>query len=544
MEDKCSNDNDQNKRQIIREFSIIKEGKEKDLLNKIEDAYATGSLIYMYDVELLNRDSFKGTINEVQRKLINNNYTKRLSSQLSESIAPKLLNEQTNSKLARNFSGDDFKFFDANGNFIGDNLKVVEEIKLKIVRLTDGKSIEMDLSGAPWGYAYGTIVTTLAALFRAGRLLVKHAGHEYFSHSDKAVHEVFTTSNRFRNASFKSLSKTLTTSQKNEIVTLMSDLKYEEHTGKKISWDTNDFELVDSIQTLANRFIIELSTMKDTVENFESIFSAVADKKSILQTYSSKTTAANYIDKAEEFLYVKSEFIEAINAIVKAQKFIKRNFPKVKEYKQFIAEVVSELSKADKSNENIADAQEEFNTLYKADLVTNFSKLQELAQNVKDEYFRLMRLEVATMTRSYEMLQNKVSKAQDELKSYPPEPNTLNAKKLQTLSRYCSDRIVPNVELGYSIECRSCNYSLAEVINYIELIPNKETDLFKIKSSFVKIIPPAGTTSTPKAPKQISMTLPSGAMSVQEYRNILSSQLQLLAGLSTDEMIELNISKQ
>ena len=548
MEDKYSNDTDQNKRQIIREFSIIKEEKEKDLLTKVEEAYATGSLIYMYDVELLSRDNFKGTINEIQRKLINNNYTKRLNSQLSESIAPKLLNEQTNSKLARNFSGDDFNFFDANGNFIGDNLKVVEEIKSKISRLTDGKSIEADLLNAPWGYAYGTIVTTLAALFRAGRLLVKHAGHEYFSYSDKAVHEVFTTSNRFKNASFKSLSKTLTTSQKNELVTLMSDLKYEEHTGKKISWDTNDFKLVDSIQTLANRFIIELSTMKDTVENFESTFSSVAEKKTTLQNYSSKTTEANYIEKAEEFLYAKSEFIEAINAIVKAQRFIKRNFPKVKEYKNFISEVVSELNKAEKMSDVISEAQEDFNTLYKKDLVKNFSSLQDLAQNVKDEYYNLMKFEVDTMSRSYEALKSKVTKAQSELATYPAELNTINIKKLQEILRYCNSRIVSTVEMDYSIECRSCNYSLSEVINYIQLLPNKESELTIVESSFVKVAPPPPSSDeTPtqqKVPKQIRFSIPNRTISVQEYRSLLSSQLQVLASLSNDEEIELDISKQ
>ncbi len=168
MEDKYANDNDQNKRQIIREFSIIKEEKEKDLLSKIEEAYATGSLIYLFDEELLNRDSFKGTVNEVQRKLIKNIYTKRLSSQLSESIVPKLLNEQSNDKLERNFTGADFKFFDANGNFIGDHLKVVEEITAKITNYTDGKSIEMDLSGAPWAYSFGTIVTTPRSTLSCG----------------------------------------------------------------------------------------------------------------------------------------------------------------------------------------------------------------------------------------------------------------------------------------------------------------------------------------------------------------------------------------
>lgn len=49
----------------------------------------------------------------------------------------------------------------------------------------DGKSLEADLSGAPWGYSYGTLVTTLAVLFRVGRLSVKFNGDTYFLMSKK-----------------------------------------------------------------------------------------------------------------------------------------------------------------------------------------------------------------------------------------------------------------------------------------------------------------------------------------------------------------------
>lgn len=547
MEDKYANDNDKDKRQIIREFSIIKEEKEKDLLGRIEDAYATGSLVYMYDEELLNRDSFKGTINEVQRKLINNTYTKRLSTQLSESIIPKLLNEKTNDKLNRYFSGNDFKFFDENGNFIGDHLKVVEEITSKITGFTDGKSIEMELSGAPWGYGYGTIVTTLAALFRAGRLVVRHNAHEYFSYSDRSVHEVFTTSNRFKAASFKSLSKTLNSAQKNQLVQTMIDLKFYEHTGKKVDWNTNDFELVDAIKIMAEHFIGSLGTMKDTVPDFERVFANVADQKAVLQNYSSLTTEANYIDKATEFLQSKEQFTAAVKSILKTQKFIKKNFLKVKEFKSFAQEVVGELSKADKTNDTIAEAQVEFNALYQKDLVSNFATLQELAQNIKDEYFKLMKSDVAIMKANYQALRAKVVQAQQELSAYPAELNIHNTKKLQDLHSYCSKRIVPLVKMEYSIECKSCNYSLSEVLNYIQLVPTKESDLMITQNSFVKVAPPppppAGTPPKPKEPKRVSLHIANTKMSVGEYRMLLTTQLQALAGSSDDEQIELTIDE-
>jgi hypothetical protein len=546
MEDKYANDNDKDKRQIIREFSVIKEEKEKDLISRVEEAYATGSLIYLYDEELLNRDSFRGTTNELQRKLINNTYTKRLSTQLSESIVPKLLNEHSNDKLDRYFSGNDFMFFDTNGNFIGDHLKVVEEITSKITNYTDGKSIEMELSGAPWGYSYGTIVTTLATLFRAGRLVVHYGAKDYFAYTDRPILDVFTTSSRFRTASFKSLSKTLNSAQKNQLVQTMMNLEYYEHTGKKADWNTNDFELVDAIKILAEHFIGSLGTMKDTVPDFERLFANVADQKSVLQNYSSLTTEANYIDKAVEFLQSKDQFSGAIKSILKAQKFIRKNFVKVKEFEQFAKKVLAELAKSDKTNDTVAEAKAEFCTLYRQDLVANFAKLQELAQNIKDEYFKLMKSDVAIMTVSYQALQAKVAQAEKELGTYPPELNIHNSKKLQDLASYCSKRIVPLVEMEYSIECKNCNYSLSEVINYIQLVPTKEAELMIIQNSFMKEqkpIPAPGEPTKPKEPKKISFKMTKKVMSIREYKELLSSQLRALEGENDDDAIEVTVEQ-
>ncbi len=44
-----ANDDDANKRQIIREFSLIKEEKEKDLVSLIHEAYTKGSLVYLFN---------------------------------------------------------------------------------------------------------------------------------------------------------------------------------------------------------------------------------------------------------------------------------------------------------------------------------------------------------------------------------------------------------------------------------------------------------------------------------------------------------------
>ena len=550
MEEKYSNESDPAKRQIIRDFSIIREEKEKELRVKIEKAYRNASLIYMFDEHLLNADSFKGTISELQRKLIKNIYTKRLASGLSESLVPKIFSSRKEG-LSRLFSGDDFRFFDSHGNFTGDHLKVVEEINAKIKsRYVDGRTLESDLSGAPWGYSFGTIVSTLAALFRAGRLSVKYNGDTWFSPEQNGIQEAFTNTTKFKSASFKSITATLTAAQKNQAVQLLMDLEIESHTGRKVDWNTNDFDLADSIRHMADHFIGALTTLGDTVDGFESLFPTVADQKQTLQSFAGKVTESNYIEKVDYLLTNSDQFSTAIQTILKAQKFIKKNFSKVKEFKRFIEEVVGELKKADRTDNSIQEAHEEFSRLYKQDMVKNFGSLQQQVQIVKDSYYKLIKNAAAGMSHEYQLLSGKVDAALRILKGYPAELNVQNQKKLDELKRYCSDRVIKEPVLEYAITCKNCGYSLSDILNYTALAPTKDNELLILQSSFIteapKPEPDTGGGSpdqppAPKKPRKIRFQVTSKVMTVQEYKSLLTAQLTSLAAARPDEEIELDI---
>lgn len=550
MEEKYSNESDPAKRQIIRDFSIIREEKEKELRVKIEKAYRNASLIYMFDEHLLNADSFKGTISELQRKLIKNIYTKRLASGLSESLVSKIFSSRKEG-LSRLFSGDDFKFFDSHGNFTGDHLKVVEEINAKIKsRYVDGRTLESDLSGAPWGYSFGTIVSTLAALLRAGRLSVKYNGETWFSHEQSGIQEAFTNATKFKSASFKSITATLTAAQKNQAVQLLMDLEIESHAGRKVDWNTNDFDLADSIRHMADHFIGALTTLGDTVDGFESLFPTVADQKQTLLSYGGKVTENNYIEKVEYLLTNSDQFSSAIQTILKAQKFIKKNFSKVREFKRFIEEVVSELKKADRTDSTIKEAHEEFNRLYKQDMVKNFGSLQQQVQTVKDSYYKLIKNAAAGMSHEYQLLSGKIDAAIRTLKVYPADLNVQNQRKLDELKRYCSDRIIKEPVLEYAITCKNCGYSLSDILNYTALAPTKDNELLILQSSFIteapKPEPDTGGGSSdqppaPKKPRKVRFQVTSKIMTVQEYKSLLTAQLTSLAAARPDEEIELDI---
>ena len=544
MEEKYSNESDPAKRQIIRDFSIIREEKGKELRLKIEKAYRNASLIYLFDEHLLNADNFKGTISEIQRKLVKNIYTKRLAAGLSENLVTKIFSSRKEA-LSQLFSGDDFRFFDSHGNFTGDPLKVVEELNAKIKnRYVDGRTLESELSGAPWGYSFGTIVSTLAALFRAGRLSVKYNGEIWFSPEQNDIQEAFTNATKFKSASFKSITKTLTAAQKNQAVQLLMDLDIESHSGRKVDWNTNDFDLADSIRHMADHFIGALTTLGDTVDKFETLFPIVADQKQTLQSFAGKATESNYIEKVEYLLSNSDQFSGAIQIILTAQKFIKKNFSRVQEFKRFIEDVVSELKKADRSDRTIQEAHEEFNRLYKQDMVKNFGSLQQQVQLVKDSYYKLIKNAAAGMSHEYQLLCGKVDADIKAMKSYPAELNAGNQKKLYELQRYCSERVVKEPVLEYSITCRNCGYSLSDILNYTALAPSKDNELLILKSSFIAEAPKPHTPETPgtaKKPRKIKLCVSNQRMTVSAYRKILSAQLQSLAGLSDADEIELEL---
>ncbi len=104
---------------------------------------------------------------------------------------------------------------------------------------------------------------------------------------------------------------------------------------------------------LADHFLGALTTLDSTVENFDSLFPNVASQRNTLQEYTGKVTESNYIEKVEFLLDTGDKFKAAIQTILKAQKFIKKNFSTVREYKRFIEAVTAELKKADRSDTGI-----------------------------------------------------------------------------------------------------------------------------------------------------------------------------------------------
>ena len=292
-----------------------------------------------------------------------------------------------------------------------------------------------------------------------------------------------------------------------------------------------------------------MTSLNDTVEQFELLFPTVADQKQTLQPYAGKITESNYIEKVEYLLSNSSQFSTSVQTILKAQKFIKKNFSNVKDFKRFIEEVLSELKKADRPDSSIEEASVEFMRLYKQDMVKNLGGLQQQVQVVKDGYYKLIKNAADGMSHAYQLLDGKVDVAIRNLKqNYPADLNTQNQRKLDELKRYCTDRIKLEVTLEYSIRSKISGYSLSDILNYTALAPTKENELIIVQSGFITETPtPASEAGGPNA-RQATKTLRkvrlqglNKIMTVHEYKSILTAQLTSLAAASPDEEIELDI---
>lgn len=143
------------------------------------------------------------------------------------------------------------------------------------------------------------------------------------------------------------------------------------------------------------------------------------------------------------------------------------------------------------------------------------------------------------MTYQYQILEGKVDAAiRDLTLNYPAELNTLNRKSLEQLRQYCNKRVIGEPVLGFSTSCKNCNYSLSEILNYIELVSKKESEILIVQSKFVSKPQPS---ESPRVMPRVKLHFSGNVMTVQNYRSLLSNQLTSLAPLKPEEEIELDI---
>jgi len=527
---------------ILRSFSSAKTEKEARLKILTEESLQKATSIYLYNLLQLDKNNWQTTLQGQQRQVVQNVYDKRLDSQLNDTIAVSIIKEATGTRLKQYFHGNDFQFFDDQGNFIGDNLKVTEEIIFKIRNtFVDGVTLEKDLEQPPTGFTFGTVISTVAALMRAGKIMAKHNGGEKFSWRDEGVKEIFGAAREFRKASFKAIGKALTTQQKIDIVTALQNLNCEEHTGKKVDYNTNDFDLITAIRELAKRFCDKVDDMRKQNKDFDQLFAGVESNKNILSGFTGAVSESNYIDKADNFLGSMVSYSDAVQDIEKVEKFIRTNLPKLREYRTFVTGVNDELIKSAQPNAVITKLDADFNKHYQSGVVKDFSVIQQNAQKIKDEYIKLMQIAITEMAKRYSILKSEAAALIKEIAKLPANLNDTTLEKAKAIASYAEQRTQTKVEIDFDIKDKHSRFTYSELLSFIDLYNSKKTDLEILKASLIRIAPAKPETGKKPPPtiKTFTTKMPASKLKVSDYKKWLGQEMQKIAGADDNDEVDI-----
>lgn len=527
---------------ILQSFSTAKSEKINRINDLVESSLINGTAIYHFNTFQLDSTNWQSVLQVQQKNIIQNVYNKRLLSQLSDSVAGPVIKEANAARLQQYFHGVDFKFFDASGNFIGDNLKVVEEILYKIRNtFVDGATLEKELEIPPTGFTFGTVISTTAALMRAGKIMAKYNGQEKFSWRDDGVAGMFSVTREFRRASFKAISKSLSIAQKQELAQFLLDVEVDKYIGKKIDYNTNDFDLVNAVRDLAKHFVDKVANLRIIEKDFDKLFPLLEAQRDYLGQFTAAVSEANYIDKAVEFLEAKTEFLTAIESITKVEKFITTNLPKAKEWKSFVVAVNDELSKAAKQNDTIITLSKDFDTNYASDIVKNYATLQQTVQKIKDEYHKLFAEAMKTTSEKYTAIKALVESLISEIKGLPAGLNDSASNKAASLLQYASQRTQATVSIDFDVKDKQSRFTYSEVLSFIDLSNSKKTEVDIIKASLIKTAPPVPVPGAPPKPttKTFTTKLPGKKVKVVEYKNWLHQELQKLASAADNDEVSI-----
>ena len=543
-------------KKVVAEIVGTLEDKTRQLEQAIVKSYDEGRLVYLYNVSIMQQQSAPQIIKDTELKMYDNIYTKRLGGALKDSIALQLLKVGANQLQNTIGSQPDFQFFDTSGQFIGDQLPVITEIMAHTATYNSGADLERDLGAAPTGYTFGTIFSTLAALFRASKIIIKYNNQEYHSWQQDGAKEPFMTARNFQRASFKAVTKSLGYNEKRDIVDTLKDCNFKQLTGGNLSYNMNDFELVDAIRLLAVTEIQKVNNNICNDDERERLFRLSIAAKDLLLQYAKTVTDTNYFTTARTFLNDNDneEFVNAIDKIEKDIRFINENLKTIEEQKSYLLDVKDEMEFVGIPMQAFDSLNERYSKMLESDPVHNYQQMQQVFQQVRDLYYQYMQQYAESMTQGYCELDGKLEQVRKKAEEYPKEWNASLITKLDDKQKTCRRYAVTKIELKhYDIRCCRCHLQLRDIDNAIKMLPQLQTeaDVFDTEVKTTAPAPPQPPTPSPSPGPQpqpqpqpqptirkLRSQLPTGQLSVTQYKKWLKQQLAMVNNYDEKDILK------
>ena len=545
---------DEEKR-IVMSFTAELEAKKDRLSELLRVSYATGMGVYAYQTYQLNEMQFANTVRDLQTKAYDNIFYKRLSSRLPETLAPKILTEAENRLHALFGNFEDFKFFDTKGNFIGVNLAVTTEILSRANTYISGAELEKQLSAPPTGYGIGTIMCSVAALFRANKVITKFNGQDYNSVNTDGCKDIFQSARNFTKASFKAVAQNLSYKDRTEIIDILKeDCHYKQWTGVNLSYQMNDFDVVDAVRSLSKAILSELNREIILDDRLSSLFAGSVQTKDVFQPFTAAVNDSTCFTQARAFLNQQDDYITAVERVENDLNFIKTKFRDIEIIKEYLNDTKDEISAAGCDENLIAPIVDKFTQCYETNMVGNYKTIQELAQRCHDVYYNLFRGLSEKVTLAYNDLRIKANDLVKQLDSYPKEWNEILYKKLKEFDSDCKRYEIIKEKINipqYGIRCSNCGWQLRDLAYAENMIPQYEQKLLLWQTEIVTSQPtppapapkPGESTPAPQPSPQVrSMRshLPQGKISVSEYKQWLTKQLSLIKNFGDSDELDFN----
>ena len=542
-------------KKVQRTITDTRGEKQSQLEDLVRRAYQESTIVYLYNTYQLTDDNCLKELEAVQRRMAGNVFTQRPAANLDDSLAKQALTVPV-TKLAKLFgASEEFKFFDTSGKFIGDNLAVVTELLARCKSYKTGADLERELAAPPTGYTYGIIVTTLAALLRGNKIIVKYGGEDFHSATDEGVVKVFDSSRAFEKASFKAVMQSLSYKDRQEIVDILKeDCQYKKFLPQEEqpNYNKNDFEVVDCIRSLSKTLSQMVYKQIESDEDMAALFPRSVEARVTFNRFNKTVTDANYLNMAHDFLGDADDYIAAVGQVQKDLRFIDTQFGEIEDEKVFIAEVKDELEKTSADMTTFNQKRELWQQARDNDLVRNAAMMKQTTQDIKDLYYLMMQHGADQLAEACIDLLGKADALRQKCDAYPKEWNTSIYNKVEGLERIYQKFTVIKVDLGsgWNVCCRKSNMQLRDMEYKLQQVQNDAQDLalweMEINTAdpapAPKPAPTPGPTPTPRPvpqPKVYKMRskMPHGKCSVAEYRQWLQQQLLLVGKMGKDDEV-------
>lgn len=546
-------------KKVVDEIASNLEAKTAQLEQAVIKSYTSGVLVYLYNTSIMTAQNAATLIKESEQKMYGNIYTKRLGGALKDSIALQLLKVSQNQLQGVIGQQPDFLFFDTSGQFIGDQLPVITELMAQTAAYKNGADLERDLAAAPTGYTFGTIFSTLAALFRASKVIIKYNNQEYHSWQQDGAKDPFANSRNFQRASFKAITKSLTYSEKRDIVDTLKDCRYKELTGNNVSYNMNDFELVAAIQSLAVTEIHKVNNQICNDDERERIFRRSIAAKEVLRQYAGTVTEYNYFSTARTFLgdNENEEFCKAVEKIEADIHFIDINMREIGYQKDYFMDVKNELEFVGTPMQQFDLIHDTYLQLLDSDPVHNYQRMKAEYQKVKDLYGQNMEHQADLMIQGYSDLLNRVDAVKKEVDKYPREWNTPLYTKIKEKEDACKKYIISKIQLkDYAIRCSNCGLQLRDIVSATGMLPQLLVDVDVMETEICTADPkpqpvpqpnpnPHGPNPQPvpqpkpqPTERKLRSQLPTGQLTVAQYKQWLKQQMAMANQFNSNDILK------